>query len=194
MEEDRHGHVSWPNPTLLEVRTIVERRAVRDNLLDIVSGGKEVSQNDQTVQSLKASPKKMSKAQKSSAKDKRTIAALQQKVDAQSSNSTIKQNAATTTSDKMCSHGKKCWLKDCKYKHEKGHRPAQDPKTIKCGTCERMGHSAAQCGKCYRCGSSDHSYRACPERTNKVLSQNSQQVLPSTPSVEEEEQGVLMRL
>jgi hypothetical protein len=33
MEEDRHRHVSWPNPTLLEVRTIVERRAVRDGYI-----------------------------------------------------------------------------------------------------------------------------------------------------------------
>ena len=196
MEQDRHGHTSWPNPTLMEVRMIVEQRAIRDGLLDIVSGGREVNQNNQQVQGTKASPKKLTKAQKSVANHKRTIAALQQKVDAQSSTKSttqeVKQNVAAPKSDRKCNHGKKCWLKDCKYQHEKGHKPAQDPTTVKCSTCERMGHNASQCGKCYRCNSPDHSYRNCPERSNKVH-QNSQQVLPSAPSAEDD-QSVLMRL
>ena len=194
MEEDRHGRTTWADPTLLEVITVVERRAIRNNLLDIVSGGKEIAQNDQVVQ--KGGQKKMTKAQKTAAKDKRTIIALQQQVNEsgkQTKPAVVNQNAAVTAKG-VCSHGKKCWLKDCKYTHDKGHKPAPDPKTLKCATCERMGHTADQCGKCYKCGAADHSYRSCPKRNNKTVSQNAQQIIQSGPSVEDEDGGILMRL
>ena len=62
--------------------------------------------------------------------------------------------------DKVCFHGSKCWLKDCKYKHAPGHKPAKDPRDTTCAKCQRKGHSQAQRGKCFRCGATDHIYRA----------------------------------
>ena len=65
--------------------------------------------------------------------------------------------------DKVCFHGSKCWLKDCKYKHAPGHKPAKDPRDTICAICQRKGHLQAQCGKCFRCGASDHIALYCPE-------------------------------
>ena len=65
----------------------------------------------------------------------------------------------------MCNHGAKCWLKECKFKHAPGHRPAKDPRDQTCSKCHRKGHSQDQCGKCFRCGSSDHIAPNCPKNT-----------------------------
>ena len=64
----------------------------------------------------------------------------------------------------MCNHGKECWLTDCKYQHEPGHKPAINPKTFTCATCGKNGHKSSECGKCYRCGTKDHIASACPKK------------------------------
>jgi hypothetical protein len=176
LEEDE----SW-NPTLREVVDRVERRAVKDNLLEIKASGKFVTQNFQDGGKNK-SPKKNKSKQKNKNQESKRVQALKQEIEALKNcnqsyvaqdcdqsyvaqDTRVNQLYGSTKpgGEKICFHGAKCWLKDCKFKHASGHRPAKDPRDQTCAKCQRKGHSQAQCGKCFRCGSPDHIAPDCPK-------------------------------
>ena len=178
--------------TLNEVMKKVERKAVKYNLTGITAQAK-VSQNVQDT--AKGATGKVSKATKKKNKQKKKLEALQQQVK-QLQASTSSSTDKSKTSSAMCTHGDKCWLTDCKYKHKPGHRPATHPKNYTCATCGKKGHKSTECGKCYRCGDPDHIASACPDRDKgraegqKAVSfQGAQEA-----AADEDERPVMMRL
>ena len=114
LEPDYEGNIKW-EPTLLEIKNLVELRAVRDNLLDIKAGpGSQISQNGQQGT-------KMTKAQKKQAKTTKdqniVISNLKAQLEAVGvKGGTVIRSlvAAQATSGsaqvKQCSHGAKCWI------------------------------------------------------------------------------------
>jgi len=182
LEEDEE----W-KPSLREVVDRVERRAVKDNLLEIKASGKFVTQNFQDRGKGK-SPKKNKSKLKNKNQESKRVQALKQEIEALKNcnqsygaqdcdqsyvtqDSHVNQLYGSTKpgGEKMCFHGAKCWLKDCKFKHASGHRPAKDPRDQTCAKCQRKGHSQAQCGKCFRCGSPDHIAPDCPKNPKSRL-------------------------
>jgi hypothetical protein len=64
LEPDYKGNIEW-EPSLLEIKNLVELRAVRDNLLDIKAGpGSQVSQNGQQTTKKTKAQKKQAKTTK----------------------------------------------------------------------------------------------------------------------------------
>ena len=113
---------SW-DPTLRDVMDMVERRANKKQLLDLVSKGKEqlVSQNSQET-----SRSQRRKQARKAAKVRKAEKVAQKKSQLSSSTEPATTNSASQNSfdvDKPCSHGAKCWLTNCKFKHAPGHKP-----------------------------------------------------------------------
>ncbi len=144
--------------TLVEIMHMVERKAVKYDLTNVTAQAK-VSQNVQDT--AKGKNGKLSKATKKKNKEKKTLEALQLQVKQLQASAT---SSTGKNSSNMCNHGKECWLTDCKYQHEPGHKPAINPKTFTCATCGKNGHKSSECGKCYRCGAKDHIASACPKK------------------------------
>jgi hypothetical protein len=194
MEPNYMGVVTW-DPSLMDVKKIVELRAVREGFQDIKAGSKQVDQNAQQATKKTTATNATKKKQANVTKQQKLITNLKaQLVAAKGPQATTK---ATSGPPKMCAHGAKCWLDPCKFTHAKGHKPAPDPSTLLCTSCNRNGHLAPQCGKCFKCNSTAHSWKNCPQRTSNV-SQNHQEIIRGGdnggPSIEQDDGGVLLRL
>jgi hypothetical protein len=155
--------------TLQEVVEMVERKANKRGLLNVTSKGTTVDQNVTVAKGKKG--KKGGNTNKDKGGDKNHENQVNQlklqikklKEGAKPTKSTT-QLQTSTGSTKDCTHGAKCWLTNCKFRHAAGHVPAANPRDSTCTTCGRAGHESRQCGKCFKCGSSDHMYNNCPER------------------------------
>ena len=164
--------LEW-KPTLRDVMTIVEKRAVTARLLSVKASGKITQQNVQDHN--KQTKKKNSKKTKKDLLDQN--AALAKKLreyegKQETGGGTISQGSQQTAGG-PCKHQEKCWIKNCPYKHASGHVPARNPFTNPCTKCNKKGHTEEECGKCYACKSEKHLYKDCPKRATRAEGQKS---------------------
>ena len=186
LEDDK----DW-DPTLRDVMDLVERRANKHGMLDLVSKGKELSQNGQQLS--------RSQKRKEAKKAKEAVALVQKTKNAEGKKAAKAETGQlSATVDLPCNHGSKCWIPNCKFKHEAGHKPAKNPKDMVCSKCKRSGHEAGQCGKCFRCGTTDHIYKDCPlkakPRNEGQTTYQGVSVNIQPPPANQGQRGVLMQL